>query len=104
MSKHNEPNKPNEYTGHLPNGNPVQKHSAGDVYPLVIMQQGFEPNDRYFILYGGQKYAVADSFKGTYEAAQKIKDGVAPHQYKEALQERAELWSELDCEEPECNI
>lgn len=30
------------YQGHLPNSNPVQKHSAGDIYPCTIVQIGSE--------------------------------------------------------------
>lgn len=90
-------------TGHLPNGNPVQQHSAGEIYPLVIMQKGLAPNDRYSILYGGYVYEVADSFDGTMQAALKIRRCVALKDYEEALQERAELYAELSCKEPECN-
>lgn len=88
------------YQGHLPNGNPVQQHSAGEIYPLVIMQKGLAPNDRYGILYGGFAYEVADSFDGTMQAALKIHQCVALKDYEEALQERAELYAELSCEEP----
>ena len=91
------------YQGHLPNGNPVQQHSAGEIYPLVIMQKGLAPNDRYGILYGGFMYEVADSFDGTMQAALKIRRCVALKDYAEALQERAELYVELSCEDPECN-
>lgn len=91
------------YQGHLPNGNPVQQHSAGEIYPLVIMQKGLAPNDRYGILYGGFVYEVADSFDGTMQAALKIRRCAALKDYEEALQERAELYAELSCEEPECN-
>ena len=90
------------YQGHLPNGNPVQQHSAGEIYPLVIMQKGLAPNDRYGILYGNYAYEVADSFDGTMQAALKIRRCVALKDYEEALQERAELYAELSCEEPEC--
>lgn len=91
------------YQGHLPNGNPVQQHSTGEIYPLVIMQKGLAPNDRYGILYGGFVYEVADSFDGTMQAALKIRRCVALKDYEEVLQERAELYAELSCEEPECN-
>ena len=91
------------YQGHLPNGNPVQQHSAGEIYPLVIIQKGLAPNDRYGILYGGFMYEVADSFDGTMQAALKIRRYVALQDYAEALQERAELYDELSCEDPECN-
>ncbi len=91
------------YQGHLPNGNPVQQHSAGEIYPLVIMQKGLAPNDRYGILYGGFVYEVADSFSGTMLVASKIRRCVALKDYEEALQGRAELWAELSCKEPECD-
>lgn len=83
------------YQGHLSNGNPVQQHSAGDCYPFVIIQKGLAPNAHYGIMYGSKVYEVADSFNGTVEAAMNIKLGVAPVQYEEALQERAELYAEL---------
>lgn len=89
------------YQGHLPNGNPVQQHSAGEIYPFVIMQQGLE-SARYFILYAGQTFEVADSFDVTMQAASAILNSVVPCDYAEALQERAELWSELSCEDPAC--
>lgn len=28
------------YQGHLPNGEGVQKHSAGDIYPVIIIHYG----------------------------------------------------------------
>lgn len=28
------------YEGHMPNGSPVQKHSAGELYPVVIVAYG----------------------------------------------------------------
>jgi len=31
---------PVRYEGHRPNGDPVQKHSAGPLYPFVYYQQG----------------------------------------------------------------
>lgn len=73
------------YQGHLPNGNPVQQHSAGEIYPLVIIQKGLAPNDRYGILYGSRVYEVADSFKETEQIAQRIKENTAPCWYSEAL-------------------
>nr|DAP28376.1 MAG TPA: hypothetical protein [Caudoviricetes sp.] len=74
------------YQGHLPNGNPVQQHSAGEVYPFVIMQQGLEPDAKHFICYGNESYRVASDFKGTYQIAQRIKDTVAPCWYDDALE------------------
>lgn len=73
------------YQGHLPNGNPVQQHSAGEIYPLVIMQRGLAPHERYGILYGSRVYEVADSFKETEQIAQRIKENTAPCWYSEAL-------------------
>lgn len=73
------------YQGHLPNGNPVQQHSAGEIYPLVIMQKGLAPNEHYGILYGSRVYEVADSFKETEQIAQRIKENTAPCWYSEAL-------------------
>lgn len=73
------------YKGHLPNGNPVQQHSAGDCYPFVIMQKGLAPNEHYGILYGSRVYEVADSFKETEQIAQRIKENTAPCWYSEAL-------------------
>lgn len=28
------------YEGHMPNGSPVQKHSVGDLYPVIIVGYG----------------------------------------------------------------
>src|SRR5690606_16602827 len=28
------------YEGHMPGGDPVQKHSAGDIYPVIIIHYG----------------------------------------------------------------
>ena len=40
------------YAGHLPNGNAVQKHSAGDLYPVIMVSKG-KPNE----LQHGYSYA-----------------------------------------------
>lgn len=88
------------YQGHLPNGNPVQQHSAGEIYPLVIMQKGLAPNDRYGILYGGFVYPVADSFDATMQIALKIRRTVALKDYEEALKRWAKQYVECSCEEP----
>lgn len=84
------------YKGHLPNGNPVQQHSAGDCYPFVIMQQGLTPDEHYGIMYGGKVYEVADSFSETCQIAQRIKENTAPCWYTEALQNYANAfaWAE----------
>lgn len=28
------------YEGHMPDGDPVQKHSAGDLFPIIIVRYG----------------------------------------------------------------
>ena len=41
------------YEGHLPNGNAVQKHSAGDLYPVIMVTKG-KPNElKYGYSYAG---------------------------------------------------
>ena len=41
------------YAGHLPNGNAVQKHSAGDLYPGIMVAKG-KPNElKYGYSYAG---------------------------------------------------
>lgn len=45
-----------EYQGHLPNGNPVQAHSAGEYYPCVLFQRGLDADTRYYILFDGIDY------------------------------------------------
>lgn len=44
------------YQGHLPNGNPVQRHSAGEYYPCVLFQRGLDADTRYYILFDGVEY------------------------------------------------
>lgn len=46
----------NEYTGHLPNANPVQAHSAGEYYPCILFQRGLDADCRYYILFDGIDY------------------------------------------------
>lgn len=36
------PTSTTEYQGHLPDGNPVQQHSAGEYYPMVLFQRGLD--------------------------------------------------------------
>ncbi len=81
------------YQGHLPNGNPVQQHSAGDCYPFVIMQKGLEPDAHYGIMYGGEVYEVADSFSETCQIAQRIKETVTPCWYTNALENYAHAFA-----------
>lgn len=45
-----------EYQGHLPDGNPVQQHSAGEYYPCVLFQRGLDADTRYYILFDGIDY------------------------------------------------
>lgn len=82
-------------TGHLPNGNPVQQHSAGEIYPLVIMQKGLAPNDRYGILYGGRVYEVHESFNGTMQIALDVKRMVTAKFYEPLLKSFADYHAEL---------
>ena len=49
---------PIEYQGHLPDGNPVQQHSAGEFYPCVLFQRGLDTDTRYYILFDGVDYCV----------------------------------------------
>lgn len=41
------------YQGHLPNGNAVQAHSAGDLYPIVMFQKGLGDSAKYCIMLAG---------------------------------------------------
>ena len=41
------------YAEHLPNGNAVQKHSAGDLYPVIMVAKGVEGNYRHGYMYCG---------------------------------------------------
>lgn len=50
------PNLTTEYQGHLPDGNPVQQHSAGEFYPCVLFQRGLDADTRYYILFDGIEY------------------------------------------------
>lgn len=45
-----------EYQGHLPDGNPVQQHSAGEYYPCILFQRGLDADTRYYILFDGIDY------------------------------------------------
>ena len=47
-----------EYKGHLPDGNPVQAHSAGEYYPCILFQRGLDADTRYYILFDGIDYYV----------------------------------------------
>ena len=41
------------YEWHLPNGNAVQKHSAGDLYPIIMVAKGKPDNLRHGYMYCG---------------------------------------------------
>lgn len=52
------------YEGHLPNGNAVQKHSAGDLYPVITVVKG-KPNELQY----GYSYAGYVDYYSNQEAA-----------------------------------
>ena len=57
------------YEGHLPNGNAVQKHSAGDLYPVIMVSKG-KPNE----LQHGYSYAgYVDYYNNQEDALQMAK-------------------------------
>ena len=51
--------------GHLPNGNPVQRHSAGEHYPYVIVVVESPAERRYEVigprLGSGYRFATAEA-------------------------------------------
>lgn len=52
------PTSTTEYQGHLPNGNPVHQHSAGEYYPCILFQRGLDADVRYYILFDGIDYCM----------------------------------------------
>ena len=54
------------YEGHLPNGNAVQKHSAGDLYPVIIVAKG-KPNE---LQYGYSYAGYVDYYSNQEDALQ----------------------------------
>lgn len=61
-----------EYTGHLPNGNPVQQHSAGEYYPCVLFQRGLDTATRYYILFDGIEYYMGKEQAFQIETAKRV--------------------------------
>lgn len=82
------------YQGHLPNGNPVQQHSAGDCYPFVISQKGLEPNDQYLVMYAGETFEIADTFNDTRKLLLRIKERFQLHNYIHVLRSYARVYRE----------
>lgn len=66
--------KTNEYTGHLPNGNPVQQHSAGEYYPCILFQRGLDADTRYYILFDGIDYYMGKDQQYQIQTAKSVKD------------------------------
>ena len=66
--------KVNEYTGHLPNGNPVQQHSAGEYYPMVLFQRGLDAEAQYYILHDGVEYYMGKDPQFQIQTAESAKD------------------------------
>lgn len=64
--------KSTEYTGHLPNGNPVQQHSAGEYYPCVLFQRGLDADTRYYILFDGIDYYMGRNQAFQVETAKRV--------------------------------
>lgn len=63
-----------EYQGHLPNGNPVQQHSAGEYYPMVLFQRGLDADARYYILHDGVEYYMGAEQQYQIDMAAFVKD------------------------------
>ena len=57
------------YEGHLPNGNAVQKHSAGDLYPVITVAKG-KPNE---LQYGYSYAGYVDYYSNQEDALQMAK-------------------------------
>lgn len=62
------------YQGHLPNGNPVQQHSAGEYYPCVLFQRGLDADTRYYILHDGVEYYMGKEQAFQIQTAESVKD------------------------------
>lgn len=60
-----------EYQGHLPDS-PIQRHSAGEFFPMVLFQRGLDSTARYYIQYKGIEYVVTDSLQGQSAIAQRV--------------------------------
>lgn len=63
-----------EYQGHLPDGNPVQQHSAGEYYPMVLSQRGLDADTRYYILFDGIEYYMDVDQAFQIQTAESAKD------------------------------
>lgn len=61
-----------ECTGHLPNGNPVQAHSAREYYPCVLFQRGLDADTRYYILFDGVDYYMGKDQAFQIETAKQV--------------------------------
>lgn len=61
-----------EYKGHLPNGNPVQQHSAGEYYPCILFQRGLDADTRYYILFDGIDYCMGKEQEFQVQTAEQV--------------------------------
>lgn len=61
-----------EYQGHLPNGNPVQAHSAGEYYPCILFRRGLDADTRYYILFDGIDYYMGRDQAFQVETAKRV--------------------------------
>lgn len=61
-----------EYRGHLPDGNPVQQHSAGEYYPCVLFQRGLDADTRYYILFDGIDYYMGKDQQFQIQTAKQV--------------------------------
>lgn len=61
-----------KYQGHLPNGNPVQQHSAGEYYPMVLFQRGLDADTRYYILFDGIDYYMGKEQQFQIQTAKQV--------------------------------
>ena len=72
------PTSTTEYQSHLPDGNPVQQHSAAaqcrEYYPMVLFQRGLDADARYYILHNGIEYYVGADQAFQIQTAESVKD------------------------------
>ena len=61
-----------KYQGHLPDGNPVQQHSAGEYYPCILFQRGLNTDTRYYILFDGIDYYMGREQAFQIETAKQV--------------------------------
>lgn len=76
-----------KYQGHLPNGNPVQQHSAGEYYPMVLFQRGLDADARYYILFDGIDYYMGQEQTFQIETTKRVSTYPDAHEKHKLLLE-----------------